>query len=243
MKRKSLPDMFVIASVMTDDDALAPPTQVDGMIPAVMKAQLEAALATKTRTRAASSSSLPVIAALPARAPAEKAATKRSGRMAWIPGVVVVGIAVAAVIGTFRGDAHATATEAALVQPAAQKAEPAPAPIAPAVATPDTPPATPEPVAATTPSNDTIDIPVTVPVTTRPMGVVTPGRYMPQGAATTPRVDPPRVAAGALPQPSNPGVKPVAPNDAPAKGKGDADFEAALRAAQRANQQLDQTLR
>jgi hypothetical protein len=46
----------------------------------------------------------------------------------------------------------------------------------------------------------------------------------------------------AAPQPTQV-AKPAPPTDAPAKGKTDADFEAALRAAQRANQQIDQSLR
>ena len=246
MKRKSLPDMFLIASVLSDDDAvtnLEPPTQVDGMIPSVMKAQLDAALArtqTTKKTRV-STSSLPVIATLPVRVPAAQPAAKRS-RMAWIPGVVVVGVAIAAVIGTFRGDAHATAPEAALVQPAAQQQ--APAPIDPAVAAALATPASPAlAVVAPTADNEVIDIPASVPVTARPSGVVTTVRVVPHGGIA-PRADQPRVVAVApVPQPAAPAAKPAPTQDAPAKGKGDSDYEAALRAAQRANQQLDQTLR
>lgn len=245
MKRKSLPDMFVIASVLSEDDAvtnLEPPTQVDGMIPSVMKAQLDAALArtqTTKKTRV-STSSLPVIASLPVRVPAAQPAAKRS-RMAWIPGVVVIGVAIAAVIGTFRGDAHATAPEAALVQPATQQAQ---APIDPAVAAALATPDSPAPVVvAPTTDNEAIDIPASVPVTARPAGVVTTARVVPHGGIA-PRADQPRVAAVApVPQPAAPAAKPAPTQDAPAKGKGDSDYEAALRAAQRANQQLDQTLR
>jgi hypothetical protein len=232
MKRQSLPNMFVIESVLGDAEPnLEPPTQLDPMMPQVMRAQLEARLAAHARSKAAAKA-LPVISKLPARAD-RTAAPKRRG-IAWIPGVIAVGIAIGSVVGAFRNDAHATASDVAVTPPAAQTAQ-GPAPL-------DQAPTTPGAVAAP-PSNDNdaIDIPVSVPSISR-APAFTIGRAT-QPGMIAPRVDPPKSnAVASVPQPSAP--KPTTPpTDAPTKAKGDADFEAALRAAQRANQQLDQTLR